>query len=130
MSTSGNTWVKMALRYGVAAIGCVAFNLIYAQFAHGVSSVFMTFMFAIPLVMGFAPALALQAAKARPVPVAACQAWALAIACLMIASCLRGIFDIAGTASPYLAIYLAAAVAFAGIAVVRSRRRSPRARHC
>ena len=77
----------------------------------------MTFMFAIPLCLGVLPALAALLAKARPVPVAARQAWALGVACLIVASCLHGIFDIAGTASPYLPVYIGAALALALAAV-------------
>ena len=107
----------MAFRYGIVTAGCVAFNLIYAQFAHGVSSPFMTFMFVIPLVMGAVPAAVLHRMAIRPVPVAARQAWALAIACLTVASCLHGVFDIAGTASPWLAAYGMAAIGFAVAAI-------------
>ena len=116
--------MRIALRYAVATAGCIAFNFIYAQFAHGVASPFMTFMFAIPLAMGVLPALGLQLTKARPVPVAARQFWGLAVACLTVASCLHGVFDIAGTASPYLPAYVAAAGIFVIAAVVAARRRS------
>ena len=124
MSTLGKSWARIAGRYAIAAVGCIAFNALYAQFAHGVSSPFMTFMFAIPLVAGAVPALVLHLLKAHPVPVSTRQAWALAIAALTVASCLHGIFDIAGTASPWLPVYLVAAVGFAAadvIAALRSR---------
>ena len=117
MSISGNAWRKVALHYGIAALGCVAFNFIYAQFAHGVASPFMTFMFAIPLGLGALPALALSFAGTRRPQAAARQAWALCIASLTVASCLQGIFEIAGTASPWLLAYLVAAVVFACVAV-------------
>ena len=109
---------KIGRRYIVAAAGCALFALIYAQFSHGVHSPFMTFMFAIPLVGGAIPALALAAMKAHPLPRVARQSWALSLASLTVASCLRGIFDIAGTSSPYLAVYLVLAVAFALVALI------------
>lgn len=117
----------MAGRYGLAALGCVAFNFIYAQFAHGVSSAFMTFMFVIPLVMGVLPAMVMWRARIGRLPVAARQAWALAVASLTVASCLHGIFDIAGTASPWLPVYVVAAAMFAAVAVavaIRARSRA------
>ena len=126
MSTSGN-WLQVAGRYGLAALGCMAFNFIYAQFAHGVLSAFMTFMFAIPLVMGVLPAVALHAAHMWLPPMATRQAWALAVASLTVASCLHGIFDIAGTASPWLPVYVVAAAMFAAVAVavaIRARSRA------
>ena len=104
-----------------AALGCAAFAIIYAQFSHGVYSPFMTFMFAIPLVAGALVALVMHVAHVRPMPRASRQAWALAIASLTVASCLRGVFEIAGTDSPYLVVYLAAALAFAVVAIVKSQ---------
>ena len=118
--------LRAAKRYAIAALGCALFAFIYAQFSHGVYSPFMTFMFAIPLMGGTAVALGLHFARVRELPRAARQAWALALASLTIASCLRGVFDIAGTASPLLVGYLAAAAVFAIVAaffVIRSRRR-------
>ena len=110
--------LKAARRYLVAALGCAAFALIYAQFSHGVYSPFMTFMFVIPLVGGACTALACHVAHVRDFPRASRQAWALALASLTIASCLKGIFDIAGTASPLLLAYPIAAIAFALVATV------------
>ena len=107
--------------YAIASIGCAVFALIYAQFSHGVHSPFMTFMFAIPLVGGAIIAIAHGLSHADP-PRGARQSWALAIASLTIASCLRGIFEIAGTASPLLAVYLIAAAAFAVIGAVQAVR--------
>ena len=106
-----------AVRYAVAAAGCALFAFIYAQFSHGVYSPFMTFMFAIPLVGGLLPALGLHLAKGRSLPRLTRQGWALALASLTVASCLRGIFEIAGTASPYLGVYLFLAAAFAMVAI-------------
>ena len=78
----------------------------------------MTFMFAIPLIGGALPALVGHLAKAQPVPRLTRQAWALVIACLTVASCLRGIFEIAGTSSAFLWVYPPVALVFAFIAVV------------
>ena len=120
-------YLKAARRYLVAAAGCALFAFVYAQFSHGVYSPFMTFMFAIPLVGGALASLAFHLAKARPAPVLAQQEWALALACLTVASCLRGVFEIAGTSSAFLWAYLPAAAACAAVAIAafaRSRRPS------
>ena len=98
------------------------FALIYAQFSHEVYSPFMTFMFAIPLIGGALPSLCLALARSNPLPRATRQAWALALAALTVASCLRGIFEIAGTASPYLPVYLATAVICALAAALTMRK--------
>lgn len=123
MSTSAK---KIAKRYAIAALGCAAFALIYAQFSHGVHSPFMTFMFAIPLVGGAAIAVGSSIAHVD-LPRGTRQAWALAIASLTVASCLRGVFDIAGTASPLLVVYLIAAVVFAVSGIVLAFRKRARA---
>ena len=109
---------RAAFRYLIAAAACILFAFVYAQFSHGVHSPFMTLMFAIPLVGGAVPALGMHVVRARPVPRFARQAWALSLASLSITSCLRGIFEIAGTGSSYLVVYLMAAGVLAVIAVV------------
>lgn len=109
---------RAARRYLVASLACVAFAVIYAQFSHGVYSPFMSFMFAVPLIGGACLALALYAAKVRPAPRQTRQAWAISLAALTIGSCLVGIFQIAGTASPYVYAYPVIAAAFAVVAIV------------
>ena len=78
----------------------------------------MTFMFAIPIIGGALPAFIRTVAKAQPLPWMTSQAWALAVAALTIASCLKGVFDIAGTSSPFLVVYVLATIVFLVIAAV------------
>ena len=106
----------------MAAAGCALFALVYAQFSHGVHSPFMTFMFAIPLVGGALPALACHILKTQAFPQAARQAWALAIASLTMGSCLKGIFEIAGTDSALIVAYPLAALVFAAAAIATTAR--------
>ena len=120
---AGETHLKSARRYAVAAVGCIVFAIIYAQFSHGVSSLLMTGMFAIPLIGGVVPALIGWVAKSQPLPRMTRQSWALAIASLTIASCLKGIFDIAGTSSPLLVVYVIAAIVFLAVAAIGLFRR-------
>ena len=117
-----------------AAIGafCAFFSFVYAQFSHGVSSPYMTYMCLIPLVGG-AGALALM----RLVRVPAFNrfsfnAYNSAIATFTIGCVLHGIFDIAGTASGYLAVFAGAGVALlaaASIGMLVGDRRSMRESH-
>lgn len=109
---------RAARRYLAASAFCALFAFVYAQFSHGVSSPFMTFLFVIPLLGGALPALIARIAGIRPAPLRARQAGALAIACLTLGSCLRGVFDIAGTSSALLWAYPAAAAAFAIAALI------------
>lgn len=123
MSSSAKTTQRYsqgltALRYGVAAAGCVFFAFVYYQFSHGVHSPFMTLMFLVPLLGGAIPALIAHFANVRPAPRASRQAWALALTSLTIACCLRGIFEIAGTNSPLLVVYPAVAAVFAIVAAI------------
>ena len=106
------------VRYTVAAVACALFAIVYAHFSHGVHSPFMTFMFMVPLLGGALPSLIAHVANVRPAPRVSRQAWALALASLTVACCLRGIFEIAGTNSPLLVVYPAIAVLFAIVAVV------------
>ena len=106
------------LRYVVAAVGCALFSFVYSRFSHGVHSPFMTFMFMVPLLGGALPALIARIANAQPAPRASRQAWALALASLTVACCLRGIFEIAGTNSPLLVVYPVVAALFAVVAAV------------
>jgi len=126
LADSFKVHVIAARRYAIAALGCALFALVYAQFSHGVFSPFMTYMFAIPLLGGACVMLSLYLAKARPLPRASRQAWALALGALTAGSCLHGIFDIAGTASRYLIAYPIIAsvlVIVALAALIRSRQR-------
>ena len=106
------------LRYVVAAVGCAFFSFVYSQFSHGVHSPFMTFMFMVPLLGGALPSLIAHVANVRPAPRVSRQAWALALASLTVACCLRGIFEIAGTNSPLLVVYPVVAALFAVVAAV------------
>ena len=101
---------------------CLVFAVIYAQFSHGVHSLFMTWMFAIPLAFGATAAAGLAAAGAGDGRLDSRRLWALSAATFTVASCLRGIFEIAGTGSPWLYVYVAAGIVLALGAVVVFRR--------
>ena len=119
----GNRWARTAaVRYAIAAAGCLAFALIYAQFSHGVHSPFMSYMFLIPLLAGAGVAGVLGVLR-KNVSALARQLWALGIAVFTVASTLRGIFEIAGTASPWLWAYVVAGAALAIAAVASAAKR-------
>ena len=95
--------------YLIASAALLMVHLIYAQFSHQVSSPFMTWMFLVPLFLGALPCCLLM--KLRP-------AWgrkdtwrmgtrlyAGGMAALVNGMMLRGVMDIAGTASPYILVF-------------------------
>jgi hypothetical protein len=112
--------------YAGVMLFCMAFSLIYNHFSHGVHSPYMTWLFAPPLVLGVLPGLVLWGvAKARPCRFCL-NSWNSGVAAITAGSCLRGIFEIAGTSSVYQgwliaagAVMLAAAVAVCMFGILR-----------
>lgn len=88
--------------YAGATIFCFVFFLVYNRFSHGVHSPFMTWLFLWPLLLGFIPTTALAVISRLPGPSEISAFYYNAgVAALTVSSCLRGIFEIAGTTSVY-----------------------------
>lgn len=88
------------------SVFCLIFYLIYNQFSHGVQSAYMTYLFAWPMVLGFLPCVALYVInRLRKSTIRISwisdNAYCSGVAALTVSSLLRGIFEIAGTASIY-----------------------------
>lgn len=86
-------------KYLLISLLCLVFFLVYDQFSHGVTSVYMTWLYLIPLGLGFFPVWARQAAG-LPEP----DGWTVilfqcGLATVLVSSLLRGILEIAGTSS-------------------------------
>ena len=110
MSTSGTKihrrrLYKVAVAYTLAALLAFVVSRVYNLFGHGITSPFMDWVFLFPLVGGavmfgaaalFAPGLAARRGW-RP----GFNLYSAGIATMAVGSLLRGIFDIAGTASAY-----------------------------
>ncbi|QHI72776.1 hypothetical protein [Aminipila terrae] len=94
--------------YGMTAatIFCIIFSGIYNQLGHGVSSPYMNYMFLFPFVLGtgFYGILSLIPTKIN-LPGFSFNTYNSGVATLTIWSMLKGIFEIAGTSSPYTAVY-------------------------
>ena len=104
--------------YAAFTLFSLAVSEIYARFSHGVSSVFMTWLFCIPLIFGVA-AFALGALlHFPPMPRAAFNLYNSAVAAAATASLLRGVLEIAGTSSPLLIVFPLTAGIFAAAALV------------
>jgi hypothetical protein len=102
-----NKMFKLAAVFLAVSAFCVIFNLIYSKYGHGVHSNYMTFMFAYPLMLGaFAYLLVGAMPKARLPGRFVINTYNSGIATLTAGSMLRGIFDIAGTSSPYQLFFM------------------------
>ena len=127
LSISDKARNKISLRriliwLGISAF-CLVFYLIYNMFSHGVKSVFMTYLFAWPLIMGFLPSMVIYVInRIRHVPAyidaVTDNAYCCGVATLTVSSMLKGIFDIAGTASIYQTSLLYAGIILIIIAAV------------
>lgn len=83
---------------------CLVFFLIYDRFSHGVRSPYMTWLFLWPLVLGLLPSLVLQLFVRLPRQRRlSADLYHPGVAAVTVSSLLRGVFDIAGTASDYQA---------------------------
>ena len=88
--------------YAIISLFCGVVFIVYDRFSHDVRSPYMTFLFAIPLVFGVVPAVILAVKKdIRRPGRAAFNIYNAGVAALTVSSLLRGIFEIAGTGSPY-----------------------------
>lgn len=88
------------------SVFCLVFYLIYNMFSHGVKSPYMTYLFAWPLILGFLPCsiiYVISRIKHSTIHINAVSdnAFCSGVAALTVSSLLKGIFDIAGTASVY-----------------------------
>ncbi len=93
---------KRVIPYSFVTLFCILFSFIYAQFSHGVSSPHMTYLFLYPLLLGVAVGLLLFTYEKPKIE----HFWQshfyhTGVVALMLGSILRGVFDIAGTASNY-----------------------------
>jgi hypothetical protein len=109
---------KISAGFLAASLFCVFFNVTYGKFSHGVHSGYMTFMFAYPLFGGAAVYLLIWALPEIWIPGRfVINVYNSGIAALTVGSMLRGIFDIAGTSSPYQPAFMIVGIAmvFSGL---------------
>lgn len=113
---------RAALGHLLAAGGLILANVIYAQFAHGVSSGFMTFAFLCPLIGGVLFYMTLwlvcPTVWKRPYYRLMVNLLNSGVAVLAVGCFLKGVFQIAGTDSPLLICYWISGSAFLTAALV------------
>lgn len=103
-----NSAVKRLSMWCLASGLCFVFYVVYNLFSHGVSSAYMTYLFAWPLVLGALPnlteAVMIKSRGLRTVNIfefASSDIYCFGVAALTVGSLLKGIFEIAGTSSVY-----------------------------
>lgn len=98
---------KTIIKYILASIICVLINFIYSIFGHGVTSNFMTYMFAYPLILGILFTLINNKNSKLKSNLFLCG-----ISTLTVGSFIQGILEIAGTASDLIYVYYVVGVIF------------------
>lgn len=94
------------LKYLVAALLCFLFGTIYAQFSHGVCSIFMQYAFAIPLVGGTLALFLLDLFSQKIMPgKTTFSLYCSGIAALTVGSILEGVLEIYGTTNHLVFVY-------------------------
>jgi hypothetical protein len=101
--------LNTAFTYLAVSIICMIIDKVYALFGHGVASNYMSLMYLYPLLGGVLPFfllwfLVLKADYIRHYRLFY-NCYNSGIAMLTVGSMLAGVFEIAGTASPYLIIF-------------------------
>lgn len=112
---------KTATAYIWASLAAVVVNNIYALFSHGVGSAAMSWMFLYPLIGGTGVYFLI----CLLVPQAGCckgyrlftNLYNSGIATLTVCSFLKGILDIAGTASQYVPLFFIVGWTFAALGI-------------
>ncbi len=94
-------------------------SFIYSQFSHGVSSFHMTYLFIYPLIFGVgAGVITALTSRFKPLNFFATHLYHTGIVAVMLSSLLRGVFEIAGTASVYENILLTIGIALMVCAIM------------
>jgi hypothetical protein len=110
---------KTSIIFLALSLFCIFFNWIYGRYGHGVHSDHMTYMFGYPLLGGAAVYLLIGALPKAWLPGRfAINLYNSGIATLTVGSALSGIFDIAGTTSPYQLVFAIAGIAMVSLGVL------------
>ena len=110
---------RYAIFYLLLSAGCLIFSMVYEVFSHGVTSPYMHYLFAIPLLIGFLPCFITEYIK-LPAPG---RFWHDAVLIFTASSLLRGVMDIYGTSSPYIriSVYVGTIFVILDIALIKYR---------
>jgi hypothetical protein len=112
------------LLYFCVTLFCAVAGAVYEHFSHGVSSIFMVYMFVIPLVGGCVPYTVFALSPNKPFPGRFSRdLWNAGIATLTVGSFIQGVLEIYGTTSGLTIAYWinGAALCAAGITAYLAR---------
>lgn len=100
---------RTIITYLIVTVLCVVIDRIYAQFGHGVYSAYMSLMFLYPLAGGVLPFflawLFARQTGGMPYYRLSYNCYNSGLATLTVGSMLNGVFEIAGTSSPYMIVF-------------------------
>jgi hypothetical protein len=97
---------KIGWAYLIAAMLCALFGAVYEMFSHEVYSGFMVFAFAIPLLGGAAPFLALARLHSIRLPdQTTCRMYHCGLATLTVGCIMEGVLAIYGTTNDLSIVY-------------------------
>ena len=108
---------KIYIAYFIISILCLIINFIYSKFSHGVSSDYMTYLFLYPLIGGIILFLFFKAFNIKIFNISL-NLYNSSILTLTIGSLLKGIFEIAGTSSPFQIYYMTAGYFLFGFSII------------
>lgn len=112
---------RQAVIWLAAAAFCVFFSLVYNHFGHGIHSFFMSDLFLWPLAGAVWYSLLPAVFSVLPGRLSV-NAMNAGIATVTVGSLLRGIFEIAGTASPYVIFFFCVGFLLCLLGIVSSLR--------
>ena len=119
--------LRTAVLYAGIAGFCGIFSIVYLQFSYGVSSPFLVWLFAPPLLLGALPALLLGRYAKRPPAQAARRLWNSAVATLTTGFLVRAVINISGRFTDYDGLYwLLAGALFAAAIIFQAVKRGQR----
>lgn len=108
---------RAVIVYLAVAGFCGLFSFVYEQHSNGVSSPWMVWLFAWPLLGGAIPCAVLASRPASSLSLWARLAYHGAVACCTVGACVTGVFQIYGTASVWTNVYWAAGILLLLVAV-------------
>ena len=109
---------KAPLLYLMVSALCLIIFLIYDRYSHGVRSPYMTYLFILPLTLGFIPADIFSRVPDILKPNRLTyNIYNSGVASLTVSSLLKGVFDIAGNSSKYQQFLMIFAVVMLALGV-------------